>query len=233
MNNCSSACRLDTVQTKIQQQSGRREEALDGIRIKQSELDEVKRGLDFFDNQVAAVQQGILAADCPICLDTIPEGLAVITTCGHIYCAGCIEQLITSHGSCATCRHALAAGSYRVVASAEELNGANNDADNQQILAQFGDFGSKLAHVVHCLHSIRKDDPRAKCLIYCQFDNLQNKVAEALERYGIGNISLSGNAEALAVKIKHFQNPQNLDKWVLMCSLRKKAAGMNLFCANH
>ena len=51
--------RVDKCRQKIQVQSGRKEEALDGIRMKQAELDQIDRSLAFFEEQFNAVQRGL------------------------------------------------------------------------------------------------------------------------------------------------------------------------------
>ncbi len=52
------------------------------------------------------------------------------------------------------------------------------EAAHQRIIGAYGMFGSKLAYVIDTLLEIRRQDPAAKCLIYCQFDELSRKVME-------------------------------------------------------
>lgn len=165
--------------------------------------------------------------ECPVCLETLEIGTAVITTCSHLFCHSCAEKLVATHGQCASCREPLTDGSFKLI------EGHMSERVNEDIMRKYGQYGSKLAHIIECLHSIRQSDPTAKCLVYCQWDALLNKVQEALRQHGIQTISLTGHTNELAGKIKSFTDPDNATDWVLMCSLQKKAAGMNLTCANH
>ena len=41
--------------------------------------------------------------ECPICMDDVKN--AVITTCGHVFCRGCVENwLINESAKCPLCR---------------------------------------------------------------------------------------------------------------------------------
>ena len=169
-------CRINAIEAKMQQTNGRKEETLDAMRKKQYDLEKLQKSLDFFESQVEAVRTGTIPVECPVCLEEIPDGFAVITTCSHVYCATCVEKLIASSGQCGTCRQTLTARSYRIIESAAALNSMSSSSQNQQVLAQFGQFGSKLAYVFDRLMKIKQEDPKAKVLIYCQFDNLLQRL---------------------------------------------------------
>lgn len=53
-----AVCRVDACRLKMQAQVGRKEEASDGIQMKQTELKDIQSSLDFFEEQFNAVQRG-------------------------------------------------------------------------------------------------------------------------------------------------------------------------------
>ena len=52
-----------------------------------------------------------------------------------------------------------------------------------QVPEEYNLYGTKIGLVVQTLKDIHKNDPKAKCLVYCQWDSLKNKVpARSLRR---------------------------------------------------
>jgi Zinc finger, C3HC4 type (RING finger) len=54
---------------------------------------------------VGLVASGALE-DCPICMDDVSS--PVITTCGHVFCRGCIEHWLANEAACPLCRAKIA-----------------------------------------------------------------------------------------------------------------------------
>ena len=216
---------------RLQLAVGRAEELKDTLDVQRSELSVQRRQLDFLEQTLAQVQGCATAVECPVCTNefVVASGELVITPCAHVYCKACFQRVAKEHGSCPTCRGAVAPGDCTML-TAEAADGPAGA--EQRGAAAYGEFGSKIAQVVFRLLQIRAQDPSAKCLVYCQFDELSAKVLRALQHYRVPALSLHGSAAEMGSQLRKFTTAGGA-QWVLLCSLQKKAAGMNLQCASH
>jgi SNF2 family DNA or RNA helicase len=218
-------------QSQLAAEKGKREELKDQLELSKKELSVISSSLEFFDRTVSELQTGAVLPECPVCLTQLEWGQAVITTCSHIYCVPCISEVIRRHKKCATCRSPLDHGQWTVVTKDNMKDVKWNMVT--EVPEEYNLYGTKIGLVVQTLKDIHKNDPKAKCLVYCQWDSLKNKVLEAFRKFGIGCLTLEGGPIQLRTVIDKFEAPSNTDDFVLMCSLQKKAAGTNLQCANH
>ena len=69
-----------------------------------------------------------------------------------------------------------------------------------------------------------------KILVYAQFDPLQKLFVRALAETGISHLVLSGNAAMITKTLKEFTEEKTHN--VLVLSLARKAAGINLTCSS-
>jgi SNF2 family DNA or RNA helicase len=101
--------------------------------------------------------------------------------------------------------------------------------------------GSKLNAVAKRLREIRKQDPKAKALVFVQWVDLEGKMWRALEDHGVPYLRLSGGARDRTrlskddgAVLRSFQNDDRPDApFVLVLSLQRAASGTNLTAANH
>lgn len=113
----------------------------------------------------------------------IAKGLAILSCCGH---QGPIEEVLAAVKAfkCVAPGCGYAARDTHVVA-AESL-GSESES---------GRFGIKLERLVDCIKAIPKGD---RILVFVQFEELLDKVMEALDGNGIATALLKGTAKAKA-----------------------------------
>ena len=93
--------------------------------------------------------------------------------------------------------------------------------------------GVKLSSVIGLIRRIPKDE---RVLVFVQFQDLLDKVAEALKDAGIGAVRLTGTPNQRSTIIEAFQEPslKSGQPRVLILNLRdESAAGANLTQASH
>lgn len=93
-------------------------------------------------------------------------------------------------------------------------------------------FGSKLAAMALRLREIGRRGEKA--LVFCQWEDLKQKVADALGAFGLPHFQLSGNVYQRSEAIRRFQEERGEGAtYVLLLSLEHSASGTNLTSANH
>ncbi|KAI8849690.1 hypothetical protein BC829DRAFT_416581 [Chytridium lagenaria] len=100
-----------------------------------------------------------------------------------------------------------------------------------------GDFGAKLLQLVRILAEVGRRNERA--LVFVQFTDLMEKVAEALESEGLGYLQIRGSTHQKSTALQAFQQQQPPVKGavkphvLLLHVMDESAAGANLTVANH
>ena len=77
-----------------------------------------------------------------------------------------------------------------------------------------------------------KDDREAKIIVFVQWQDLEDKVCQALQTHGIRFARLPVNRACTATVLKRFQEDNDAER-VLVLSLQYSASGSNLTRANH
>ena len=210
---------------------------------------------EFFSQTVKALQQSDSpeARSCVVCLE---EGLALsklaITKCAHTFCIDCLRATVEQFRHCSICRQELSKKDIRPVsqeiveppptpveasaaASSTEAPAASSASSSAVAPAddRYGAYGSKLQVLARRLTNLRAEDPAAKVILFCQFDDLKRKVTTALQEFGIGTATLRGGVSQRAHVIRDWQNNANSSIFVLMLSLGQSASGTNLTAASH
>lgn len=104
-------------------------------------------------------------------------------------------------------------------------------ADSLGVDAVSGNFGVKLETLVDLVESVPRKD---KILIFVQFDDLFDKVRDALHAYDIKTTFYHGGAKAKSDTLETFQDPRDTDERILILNVADaSAAGANLTVANH
>ncbi|KAL6706907.1 hypothetical protein ACN47E_005050 [Coniothyrium glycines] len=151
--------------------------------------------------------------ECIICQDLIEIG--VLTTCGHKYCKGCINQWWQQHRTCPLCKQKLGSSDFKDIsfkpaelkaqeetqqpaspahASTPELSSTTSiysdisDSMMKQIkmIDLDGSYGSKIDMIARHLLWIRGNDGGAKSIIFSQFGDFLEVLREALKKWKIG-----------------------------------------------
>jgi len=181
---------------------------------------------------------------CCVCLDEdIPVESLSITVCAHIFHTSCLFAVLEKFSSCPMCREPLNASKHVTQLSAElavsedtNLGGKNTRGCKKagsRSNAEFArKFGSKLLAIATTLREIcRKDE---KAIVFCQWEDLKCKIADALTCFDIKHLELKGNVYQRGEVIRRFQEEcEDGAARVLLLSLEHSASGTNLTAANH
>jgi len=216
--------------------------------------------LEFFQQTLRAVHDDATpeSRSCSVCLeDGLPLSRLAITPCAHTFCIDCLKQTVQKYAACSMCRKALDTKDIRPIevelttssdsASSSSAGGSEASADAQnshtaasssssttlKVDARYDRYGTKLAVLMSKLEQIRSDDPRAKVILFVQFDDLKRKVASALTDFSIPVVLLHGSVAQRANTIYDWQNNATSSSFVLLLSLAQSASGTNLTAANH
>ncbi|CAJ1350581.1 unnamed protein product [Effrenium voratum] len=163
--------------------------------------------------------------DCPICMTAMEPDDCSVTSCGHIFCQDCIGSWLKTKGKCPTCNRAL---QISKVALAKEVLSRSQEAESSRVSR----FGSKLEAVCGQLRKIWSKEQDAKVIIFVQFEVLLKKMKVALEEVGMPCLTLQGSVFERRRVIRQF-HAQGLDNRLLLLSLERSPAGMNLVCSHH
>ncbi|KAK3237919.1 hypothetical protein CYMTET_52037, partial [Cymbomonas tetramitiformis] len=183
------------------------------------------RSLRYFVT-IRDLQRKASAAHCPACgkKDVKPKDQAVLSCCGHVGEATCLLEFAEKQ-ECPTpgCSAAARLGSVVPVPS------LGVDQDH----GQGGKFGTKLAQIVTLLRSLNNSE---RALVFVQFPDLMEKVAEALGDAGIKSLQLKGSVFQKTKALDQFQAETLAedDPQVLLLNVKdESASGANLTTANH
>lgn len=153
------------------------------------------------------------------------EQAGVLSCCGHVGCLKCLRY----HANREECINTScqAPVKHSNVISAVDL-GADRDHVNG------GKFGAKLTEIVSNIKRLVSDNDRV--IVFIQFHDLKQKVAEALNQRGVKALQVKGpvsaQIKALDVLQKEVAGPS--DPRVLLLTMDdESSAGVNLTTCNH
>ncbi|KAG5186398.1 P-loop containing nucleoside triphosphate hydrolase protein [Tribonema minus] len=204
---------IDTVSAKnLSDKAYELREMVHAIRSLQKECVGRLRSLRFFIG-VRKFQQGTMDDMC-ICGKTVDT---IISSCGHSGCHACImehanKQLCVADG-CHSTVH------VTDIVSAPDLGTSDTIT---------GNHGAKVDALVSLVQQIPSDE---RALVFVQFDDLMQFVAEALEDDGIKALQLKGSVHQRTSRLESFQNGQA--KVLLLDIAGESASGANLTVASH
>jgi len=176
------------------------------------------------------------ARACSICFE---EDLQLqqlgITPCAHVFCLACLTQLIAKTGKCGICRHELGQGdAHPLMLEMSRATAEESLLDDDALChdKHFQKYGTKLGKIVRTLRRIKADDESAKCIVFCQWECLLQKISAAFRDFGIKHGQLRGSIYNRMRALSEFKRAESgVD--VLLLSLEQSASGTNLTCANH
>jgi len=153
------------------------------------------------------------------------DDVAILTSCGHFGCTKCLTAC-ASESKCIQHPHCSADVSAPHVVSSKRLNLGEKD--------EGGKYGKKLSAVVAKVGEIVKSGDRV--IVFSQFDDLKEKVMEALEASKLRTIQVKGSVKQQAKVLSVFQNdkPGRDDPRILLLKMDdEQSAGLNLTNLNH
>lgn len=177
---------------------------------------------------VQRFQDTTLAYTCPRCKR---EGLSVSTVgvlscCGHMGCLSCLAAQ-AAEGKCIEAPSCSARVSAAHVVSSAHLGLDRGDTVG-------GRFGRKLTSLVEKVEEIIASGDRL--IVFCQFDDLKDKIVEALSDRAIDALQVRGSVAQQIKTLSVFQKeePDEGDPRVLLLKLDdEQSAGLNLTNLNH
>eukprot|EP00397_Hematodinium_sp_SG-2012_P004112 GEMP01004123.1.p1 GENE.GEMP01004123.1~~GEMP01004123.1.p1 ORF type:complete len:1077 (+),score=243.78 GEMP01004123.1:175-3405(+) len=191
---------------------------------------EIKRQSAYFAKTLQLLESGE-EVECPVCMGNfnLLDGTLSITSCAHVYCTECIDAVLANDGygdtnMCPTCRKVLRRKRditpliFEMKSLFDKKKGEEQD-----------DIGSKLRAVADTLKDIVKKNERV--LVFCQWEDLKKKVAEAFTKLKVDFCVVQGNAFTRCTAIAKFQD--GTSEPVMLLSLEDSASGTNLTAANH
>jgi len=200
-------------------------EHVHGLRRLQKELVGRVRSLRYFQ-RVRDLQQKDLEVECPACgnKSTDKASIALLSCCGHMGCKDCLMQHADQQ-ECPT------SGCNAPARLSSVVNASALGAEQSHEAA--GEYGTKLAKVVEKIESLPEDD---RILVFVQFPDLMQQVADALDASGIKTLQLKGSVhkKTAALEVMQKESMDKNDPRVLLLFLHdESASGANLTNANH
>lgn len=184
-------------------------------RVRSLRFFEVVRNLQLRGKEATKVLQG---SECGHVRSD--DKMAILSCCGHVACLECMTEAVNNQKCVkpASC-HAPVRHTNIVKVSTLGVEGELSS----------GRYGAKLQRLVDLIRSIPK---RERILVFLQWDDLMNKVSEALDAGGIKHVTLAGGVKAKANTLDNFQRGNSARVLVLKMN-DASAAGSNLTMANH
>ena len=160
---------------------------------------------------------------CAICLDNFDE--PVITACAHVFCKGCVEQVIERQHKCPLCRAEIK-DTNTLVSPAQGLG-----EDEQEVKVDPDNPSSKIEALIKVL-TARGQAPDTKTVVFSQWTSFLDLVEPHLESRGIKFSRVDGkmNATKRDNSINMFSKEPTCT--VLLASLSVCSVGLNLVAAN-
>lgn len=166
---------------------------------------------------------------CPICFSEAPVREFTLLRCGHQFCTTCIERMHRSGKStCAFCRDEIVQGGMVHARNLPECSVSEAPDPLKK-------FGSKLQEILKVLERIHAEEPRARVIVFTQWQSVEAKLSSALSQAGIGNHRLSMCRDIFERRrvLQSFQAEDDDQVRVLLLSLDGHASGTNLTAASH
>lgn len=200
----------------------------------QQQIEKLERSVRFFENTFKCLKDEGEEIECPVCLENVEPNLRAITSCGHIFHEECIRMVVEDSKACPTCRCALAPKDIALIH--EVLGDEREKAENadRPAEAEAPEHGSKMAKIVETLREVRKQEPGAKIIMFCQWERILKFIAATMEKLGEHRpLVLRGALAQRQATIRDFVHSESPKHSVLLLSLEKSPTGMNLVSCHH
>ncbi|PWY76366.1 hypothetical protein BO94DRAFT_588688 [Aspergillus sclerotioniger CBS 115572] len=185
---------------------------------------------------------------CVICQSGFEVG--VLTVCGHKYCKDCLRLWWHQHRTCPTCKKHLKANDFhQITYKPQELVVQEEKAPTRLELERSSSnsiyagissstlkeiknidldtsFGTKIDTLARHILWLREHDPGAKSVVFSQYKNFLEILANALSRFKIGYSSVDGRDG-----IRNFKCDPAVECFLLHA--KAHSSGLNLVNATH
>ncbi|KAJ8314753.1 hypothetical protein KUTeg_006903 [Tegillarca granosa] len=173
-----------------------------------------------------------LSQECPICQREMGAEWSVLH-CGHCYCLDCIRVMVEQFSfgghnpvvKCAVCRQRTHRSDISFVSTKKSV-----DPDNGDDIRVKGSHSTKVEGIVRCLLKIKRDDPKAKTLVFSSWTDVLNVISKALEDNDITYRALYAGGK-FQRHLSAFKEESDIT--VLLLPIHSGANGLNLIEATY
>ena len=169
-----------------------------------------------------------LTIECPICMDTIPNGQLTLTKCGHKFCWDCITRAHESGGKCPMCKTVMTNNDIFVVDTRNCSDPPGNAEFTMLEDIVKATKSTKIGNIIHFVKTGILDSD--KVILFSQWDELLHKVGDVLVQHGIRLVYCQGSVYQRKRAIQSFTNDPEVK--LIMLSSMHAASGINLTVAN-
>lgn len=205
---------LDFKRTMTYHTEQAKEAALSNL---EGKIASIENQLKTFESRLASAVESV---ECPICYEDPKQNTATLTPCcQRLFCGACILQSLSRSMTCPMCRANIQTAQLtQIVDTSKQLKLKKKDMEHQLL--------SKQKQLLKFL----KENPLAKVLVFCRYENPFQSLEIDCEAEGISYHTLRGNKDVIASTIKSFEEGQ---KRVLFLPTESAGAGLNLVSASH
>ncbi|KAK9455136.1 SNF2 family N-terminal domain-containing protein [Dipodascopsis uninucleata] len=196
-------------------------------------FNETERAESAKDTYGVEVVQQILKEterECPIC-SAEPIVDQVVTGCWHMSCRDCLLEHIKfqrDHGQQPRCH------SCRMDVCEKKIYEVVHERESEQVFLRLykPHSSAKVSRLLEKLHSIRKEEPSAKSIVFSQFTAFLDEIENSLKRDKFRYLRFDGSMpqRERATVLKQFEQADY--PAVLLISLKAGGVGLNLVSAN-
>jgi SNF2 family DNA or RNA helicase len=212
---------LDRLKKTLEFKSGM---AYHSVQAKESALANLQAKIVSVESQLKSFEERLASAvesvECPICYEDPKLNAATLTPCcQRLFCGGCILQSLSRALTCPMCRTALQPKQLTQLVDTPKL-----------VKRKKKDEEPKMMSKQRRLLTFLKENPSAKVLVFCRYENPFHSIEADCDAEGIAYHTLRGNKDVVAATIKMFEEGQ---KRVLFLPTESAGAGLNLVSATH
>eukprot|EP00180_Rhodochaete_pulchella_P003063 Plantae.Rhodophyta-Rhodochaete_pulchella.ctg4997.p1 GENE.Plantae.Rhodophyta-Rhodochaete_pulchella.ctg4997~~Plantae.Rhodophyta-Rhodochaete_pulchella.ctg4997.p1 ORF type:complete len:654 (+),score=94.50 Plantae.Rhodophyta-Rhodochaete_pulchella.ctg4997:1125-3086(+) len=169
---------------------------------------------------------------CPMCLLDLDANDFTVYPCGHWFCLSCTAALLDRIPKCVSMKSLLCPVCRSRTAAAEISYVSKTRRESALTEQSSSRYGTKIGAVTSCITSILEDDASSKILVFSQWKDVLNIVAQALAGCGVDSLRLWTGKRGKG------KNPLQLFKTdskysVMLLPFRSGANGLNLTEASH
>jgi SNF2 family DNA or RNA helicase len=184
------------------------------------------RSFQLEETELKCVGHGSSFCECQVSGEKLTrDKLGVLSSCGHVGCLKCLRHHADKEECIVPTCHVPV--KYAHISSASDL-GADRDH------AAGGQYGAKLRAIVDKIKQLVQDGDRV--IVFVQFDDLKEKVSEALQDGGVKSLQVKGTVQqqVKALNILQKEIPDKDDPRVLLLKMDdERSSGINLTTCNH
>lgn len=176
--------------------------------------------------EIECIGHGSTVCECKTTSGKVPrDRVGVLSSCGHVGCLSCLEH----HADREDC---IEPSCQVPVKRTHIASAAALGVDRSR--AAGGKYGAKLTAIVKKVKELVEGQDRV--ILFVQFDDLKEKVAEALQDSGVKSLQVQGSVanQIKALDVLQKETPAKDDPRVLLLTMDdESSAGVNLTTCNH